>query len=91
MFKNRFDKMIYLGIPQGKEQRKEIIKSQLRKINHSIDIETLIDSIPLNLTGADFYGISQSAIQLSIKRKIKIIDQLFDKRENKEETFNTFV
>ena len=38
----RFDKMVYLGIPEEKEQRINIMKAQLRKFDHNIDFESII-------------------------------------------------
>ena len=50
----RFDKMVYLGIPEEKEQRINIMKAQLRKFDHNIDFESIIQKIPVTFTGADF-------------------------------------
>lgn len=49
----RFDKLLYLGIKSDKESRTKILRA-LIKTNQFDDF---VDEIPLNFTGADFYGL----------------------------------
>lgn len=63
----RFDKQIYLGISKDRNARIQILKAQLRhiKLRQGFDYEKVIDEVPLNFTGADFYGLTSRAITLA--------------------------
>lgn len=65
----RFDKLLYLGIKSDKESRTKILRA-LIKTNQFDDF---VDEIPLNFTGADFYGLVSSATIFATKRTIDSI------------------
>ena len=69
----RFDRMIYVGFPESKADRSNIIKSYTDKMQLSADINLneLENSLPLYLTGADFYALCSDAYLNAIKRSIK--------------------
>ena len=69
----RFDKMIYVGFPETKADRLNVIKSYTNKMQLSadIDLDKLEKSLPLHLTGADFYALCSDAYLSAIKRCIK--------------------
>ncbi|CAK70362.1 unnamed protein product (macronuclear) [Paramecium tetraurelia] len=63
----RFDKLMYLGIKTDKESRVKI----LRALTKSDKFDEIIDEIPNNMTGADFYGLVSQATIYATKRTIQ--------------------
>ncbi len=68
----RFDKQIYLGITQRREDRVKILKAQTRRLHlePNLDWEELLDLLPKNFTGADFYGLTSKAVMVAADRTI---------------------
>jgi len=70
----RLDKIVYLGLPDSREDRTKILAAQCRRFtfeNHqdSFDMaKEVIDNIPPDLSGADLASISSAAIMKSIER-----------------------
>ena len=66
----RFDKMVYVGFPETKVDRLNIIKSYTNKmqLSEDVDLDKLENSLPLYLTGADFYALCSDAYLNGIKR-----------------------
>jgi peroxin-6 len=62
----RFDKLLYLGIKNDKESRTKI----LRALCKSDEFDEIVDEIPQNMTGADFYGLVSQATIYATKRTI---------------------
>ena len=60
----RFDKQIYLGISKDKNSKIQILKAQTRniKLPENFDFEKVVDAVPENFTGADFYGLTSRSI-----------------------------
>jgi len=70
----RFDKLIYMPIAQTLNERVNIFRAQTRKlpIDKEFNIESFVaDKCPANLTGADFFAITNKARQYAIKRLIQ--------------------
>ena len=69
----RFDKMVYVGFPETKADRLNIIKSYTNKMRllEDVDLDKLENSLPLYLTGADFYALCSDAYLNGIKRCIR--------------------
>ncbi|XP_065643591.1 peroxisomal ATPase PEX6 isoform X2 [Hydra vulgaris] len=67
----RFDKIVYIGLAQTKEERMRILKAVTRKMNlcTQIDLEIVLNKCPVNLTGADFYALASDA-QMNCYRRI---------------------
>ena len=70
----RFDRLVYLGLAQSREDRIKILVAQTRKITfergkdaHTI-IDEVIDSIPVSLSGADLSAVAKGALMRSMKR-----------------------
>ncbi|XP_057302104.1 peroxisomal ATPase PEX6-like [Hydractinia symbiolongicarpus] len=68
----RFDKLVYVGIPEGIEERIKILKAVTRKIKLAEDVKMdfLETSCPVNLTGADFYALASDATMNCFRRLI---------------------
>ena len=60
----RFDKQIYLGITNNNQDKIKILKAQTRHLtlNEDLNWDKLIEGLPDNLTGADFYGLTSKAV-----------------------------
>lgn len=69
----RFDKMVYVGFPETKEDRLNIMKAYTNKMRLSLDINVdhIENALPLNLTGADFYALCSDAYLNGIRRCIE--------------------
>ena len=69
----RFDKQIYLGISADEHSRKQILKAQTRKLNlaENFDYDKVLENIPKNFTGADFYGLTSKSIMRAADRAIE--------------------
>jgi peroxin-6 len=69
----RFDKLIYVPIAQTLMERLNIFDALLRNLPVDINFkreEFILNSCPMNLTGADFYSITSKARQNALKRLI---------------------
>lgn len=68
----RFDKLAYVAVPKEKHERKNILLALTRKLNidKSFSIDEFIDKCPENMTGADFYSVTNKARQNALKRLI---------------------
>jgi len=88
----RFDKKIYLGISSEKTAKIKILQAQTRKLNlaNNVNFERLIEKIPNNFTGADFYGLTSISVLRALKRRIGEINVLY-KEKGGGEGFNGFV
>ncbi len=70
----RFDKLIYVPIAQSLSERVNIFNALLRKlpVDSQFNSESFVkEKCPLNLTGADFYAITNKARQHALKRIIR--------------------
>lgn len=72
----RFDKMLYLGIPDTHDKQTKIIEALSRKfdLDPEIDLKNIGDSCPLNFTGADFYALCSDAMLNAMIRTAAEVD-----------------
>ncbi|XP_066914510.1 peroxisomal ATPase PEX6-like [Clytia hemisphaerica] len=68
----RFDKLVYVGIPEGRNERLKLLRAVTQKIHLSpeISLEEIVEKLPANLTGADFKALASNAVMCCIKRMI---------------------
>ncbi|CAF0986589.1 unnamed protein product [Brachionus calyciflorus] len=69
----RFDKLVYVPITKSQDERFKIFQALVRKlpIDSKFDQEKyVLEKCPCNLSGADFYAITNKARQNAIKRII---------------------
>jgi len=68
----RFDKLVYVGIPEGRNERLKLLRAVTQKLHLSpeISIEEIVEKLPVNLTGADFKALASNAVMCCIKRMI---------------------
>lgn len=72
----RFDKLVFIGLDNGKEQRLSILRAITRKFafEEACTLEAIESKCPNNLTGADFYGLCSSAYLNALKRNIHCLE-----------------
>lgn len=72
----RFDKQIYLGITTSPADRLKILRAQTRHLNLAplLDWERVLQQVPANFTGADFYGLTSKAVMAAAERTISEYD-----------------
>lgn len=46
-------------------------------MDKDVDFNTIVEEIPDNFTGADFYGLTSQAVLLAVKRKITEINKIY--------------
>ncbi|RKP21260.1 AAA-domain-containing protein [Rozella allomycis CSF55] len=74
----RFDKSVYVGLPESNADKIHVLKSSLSKLKvDKIDFEYLADCCPPLASSADLSSICKQASLLSIERLIKEIDKSF--------------
>lgn len=44
-----------------------------------MDFKRIVEDIPENFTGADFYGLTSQAVLVAVKRKIEEINKIYGK------------
>ena len=68
----RFDKLIYVGVPEQQEERLKLLRAVTLKLQLAPDVclETLVQQIPRNLTGADFKALATDASMCCVRRLI---------------------
>lgn len=73
----RFDKMLYLGIPDTHDKQTKIIEALSRKfdLDSGVDLQSVGDSCPLNFTGADFYALCSDAMLNAMIRTATEVDE----------------
>lgn len=72
----RFDKMLYLGIPEDKKSKLNVMKALTRRfcLEKDVDLDTFAEKCPSNLTGADYYALCSDAMLNTMKRKIQQLE-----------------
>lgn len=65
----RFDKMIYIGFPRSKEEKKKILIAQTKKfdLEKDVDFEELAEICPAGYSGADIYAVCSQAFTFALK------------------------
>lgn len=73
----RFDKLLYLGIPDTNEKQCNILRALTRKfeLDDEVDLMAMADKCPFNYTGADFYALCSDAMLNAMIRTAAEIDQ----------------
>jgi len=69
----RFDKLVYLGIPETPAERLQVLQALTRKfhLEHDVDLAALASELPPNLSGADIYAFCADALTRAIHERIK--------------------
>ena len=73
----RFDKMVYLGIPDTHEQQIPILEALTRKftLSQNTSLARVAGTLPLTYTGADLYALCSDAMLKAVMRQARSVDQ----------------
>lgn len=68
----RFDKILYLGIPQTSQERLAILRATAKPYLMSVDVdlETLVEVLPKTLSPADLASICHTAMKAALRKVI---------------------
>ena len=72
----RFDKMLYLGIPDTHEKQLTILQALTRKFNLAPELQLthIAETLPFTYTGADLYALASDAMLKAITRRADAVD-----------------
>jgi len=72
----RFDKLIYLSVSEDNESQLKILLALTRKfrLHADLNLGDVVQKIPFNYTGADFYALCTDAMMNGIKRRIQELE-----------------
>lgn len=73
----RFDKLLYLGIPDTNEKQENILQALSRKfvVSEDVDLPQLAQMCPFNYTGADFYALCSDSMLNAMTRTSREVDK----------------
>lgn len=73
----RFDRLLYVGIPEDKRSKLNILKALTRKIPlaSSVKLEEIIEQCPPHLSGADFYSLCSNAVIARVEKNVDMIEK----------------
>lgn len=73
----RFDKLLYLGVPDTREKQLSILRSLTRKfeLDETVDLMALAEQCPFHYTGADFYALCSDAMLNAMARVAEEVDR----------------
>ncbi|NXX94555.1 PEX6 factor, partial [Centropus bengalensis] len=76
----RFDKLVYVGINEDRESQLQVLSAVTRrfKLDPSVNLTTILDKCPAQLTGADIYALCSDAMMCAVKRKVEWIEEGLD-------------
>ncbi|EJS42121.1 pex6p [Saccharomyces arboricola H-6] len=72
----RFDKLLYLGIPDTDDKQLNILEALTRKfvLDRDVKLTELAKLCPFNYTGADFYALCSDAMLNAMSRIARIVE-----------------
>lgn len=84
----RFDRLLYLGICNEKAAQMKVVQALTRKFTlaKDVDLDEVVESCPLNFTGADFYALCSSALAAAMKDRVAALDKQIGTFEGVGET-----
>ncbi|NWW35930.1 PEX6 factor, partial [Panurus biarmicus] len=76
----RFDKLVYVGISEDRESQLQVLSAITRKfkLDPSVNLTTVLEKCPAQLTGADIYALCSDAMMCAVKRKVEWIEEGLD-------------
>ncbi|KAM6298283.1 peroxisome biogenesis factor 6 [Aegotheles albertisi] len=76
----RFDKLVYVGINEDRESQLQVLSAVTRKfkLDPSVNLTTILEKCPAQLTGADIYALCSEAMMCAVKRKVEWIEEGLD-------------
>lgn len=85
----RFDRLLYVGIPEDKASKLSILKALTRKfpLAADVDLEKIVEQCPPHLSGADFYSLCSNAVISRVEKNVEMLE----KGDQKTDCFNSEV
>ncbi|XP_077192458.1 peroxisome biogenesis factor 6 isoform X2 [Paroedura picta] len=76
----RFDKLVYVGFNEDRDSQLWVLSAITRKfkLDPSVNLLSVLDRCPSQLTGADLYALCSDAMMSAIKRKVEWIEEGLD-------------
>uniref|UniRef100_A0A8C0EYM4 Peroxisomal ATPase PEX6 n=1 Tax=Bubo bubo TaxID=30461 RepID=A0A8C0EYM4_BUBBB len=76
----RFDKLVYVGINEDRESQLQVLSAVTRKfkLDPCVNLTTILEKCPAQLTGADIYALCSDAMMCAVKRKVEWIEEGLD-------------
>uniref|UniRef100_A0A8B9D9P7 Peroxisomal ATPase PEX6 n=1 Tax=Anser cygnoides TaxID=8845 RepID=A0A8B9D9P7_ANSCY len=76
----RFDKLVYVGINEDRESQLQVLSAVTRKfkLDPSVNLSSILEKCPAQLTGADIYALCSDAMMCAVKRKVEWIEEGLD-------------
>ncbi|KFU95208.1 Peroxisome assembly factor 2, partial [Chaetura pelagica] len=76
----RFDKLVYVGINEDRESQLQVLSAITRKfkLDPSVNLTTILEKCPAQLTGADIYALCSDTMMCAVKRKVEWIEEGLD-------------
>ncbi|KFQ30488.1 Peroxisome assembly factor 2, partial [Merops nubicus] len=76
----RFDRLVYVGINEDRESQLQVLSAVTRqfKLDPSVNLTTILEKCPAQLTGADIYALCSDAMMNAVKRKVEWIEEGLD-------------
>ncbi|XP_063247799.1 peroxisome biogenesis factor 6 [Prinia subflava] len=76
----RFDKLVYVGVSEDRESQLQVLSAVSRrfKLDPSVNLTTVLEKCPAQLTGADIYALCSDAMMCAVKRKVEWIEEGLD-------------
>ncbi|XP_040523995.1 peroxisome biogenesis factor 6 isoform X3 [Gallus gallus] len=76
----RFDKLVYVGVNEDRESQLQVLSAVTRKfkLDPSVNLSSILEECPAQLTGADIYSLCSDAMMCAVKRKVEWIEEGLD-------------
>ncbi|KAF9646869.1 AAA-domain-containing protein [Thelephora ganbajun] len=67
----RFDRMLYLGVPDSNEAQMNVVRALTRKfrLHPALSLPEVVSKCPFHFTGADFYALCSDAMLMAMSRR----------------------
>ena len=77
----RFDRMLYLGVPDSDEAQLNVVQALTRKfrLDPTLLLSDVVSKCPFHFTGADFYALCSDAMLMAMSRQAEQVDKKISK------------
>jgi len=73
----RFDRMLYLGVPDSNEAQLNVVRALTRKfhLHPALSLPDVVSKCPFHFTGADFYALCSDAMLMAMSRQAEQVEK----------------
>lgn len=77
----RFDRMLYLGVPDSNEAQLNVVYALTRKfrLHPTLSLPDVVSKCPFHFTGADFYALCSDAMLMAMSRQAELVEKTISK------------